>query len=178
MGVTATEKNILQIVAGLGQATKAHIHRYAGLSPGYTEYLCAYLVRSGHLKPVDGGQRYALAPAGKKLLISLGWEADFDERAVKALAGQVAKEVAKALQSEGTLKAAAQAKAGGSLAEASKNIEIKTNYIPLIGDETATLETNIGKFKRKIEVERAASLDGSVKALKSLKKAHTEHDAK
>lgn len=175
MSATATEQSILKVVAELGQATKSRIQEQLGLSPGYTEYLCRYLVRSGYLKFLGQG-RYALAAGGKKILISLGWGLEFDKASVKELASQVAKEVSRAIKIKGIRREIVREKIKHRQPEEERRkIEIKTDYFLPVGDETAGLETNIEKVGAQIEKEGSKPLDTSVQLLKNLKKSKAKN---
>lgn len=173
MGVSATEQSILKVVAGLRQATKSQIIQQTGLSTGYTDYLCKYLVRGGYLKFLSPG-RYALAPEGQKRLVSLGWEVKIDAASIKSLASQVAKEVSQTIKTTGGKKEVTKEIIKERYVrpeEERKKIDIKTDYILPVADETVGLETNIGKIGSKTEKEGGESFDASVELFKNLKKS-------
>lgn len=170
MAVVGSEKTILKRVAELRQATKFQLHQQTGLSLDYVEYLCRFLVREGYLRQVGQGS-YALAPAGKKIMVSLGYEFALDKASIKELAGQVAKEVSKAIKIKGvTSEITKRRTAYREPGEERRKIEIKTDYLLPVEDETIGLESNIGKVGPSIEKEGAEPIDASVKLLKSFSK--------
>lgn len=127
MALVATEQNILKVVAELKQATVSQINRQTGLSLGYVEYLCGYLVRGGYLKSL-GQSRYCLAPKGKKIMVSIGYGLGLDKELVKELASQVAKEVAKEIRIKGGLRVSGE--------EEREKVQIKTDFEFPVEDET------------------------------------------
>jgi len=159
MTLVATEQNVLTVVAELKQATITQINRKTGLSFGYAEYLCNYLIRGGYLTSLAQG-RYSLAPKGKKILISMGHGLGLDKNLIKELASQVAKEVAKEIKIKGGLRVSPE--------EEREKIKIRTDYDLPVEDETTGLETNIDKVGAKLEKEKGDSLDASVELLKSI----------
>jgi len=159
MRLVATEQNILKVVAELKEATVSQINRRTGLSFGYVEYLCSYLVRGGYLKRLGQGC-FCLNPKGKEILVSMGYELGLDKELIKELASQVAKEVAKKIKVEDRIK--------GSLEEEKEKIQIKTDYTLPVEDESVGLESNINKIGAKLEREKSDSLDASVKLLKKV----------
>ncbi|MCK4326009.1 hypothetical protein KAW55_04580 [bacterium] len=161
MPLVGTEQNILKIVAELKQASAFQINRQTGLSLGYVEYLCSYLVRGDYLKSL-GQSRYCLAPEGKRVLVSLGYGLGLDKELVKELASQVAKEVAKEIKIEGGIKVSPE--------EEREKIKIKTDYSLPVEDESVGLVSNIDKVGSKLEKEKGDSLDTSVRLLRSIKK--------
>lgn len=174
MGAAGSEQTILKKVAELQRATKFQLHQQTGLSLDYVDYLCKALVREGYIRLLGQGG-YALARKGKKLLLSLGYDVGFDEATLKELAGQVAKEVARVIKTEDATREITREiirERGPSLEaeEERKKIEIRTDHVFSVADETVGLETNIGKIGAAVEKERGKSLDASVKLLKRLKK--------
>lgn len=161
MALAATEQSILKIVAELKQATVFQINRQTGLSLGYVEYLCSYLVRGGYLKSL-GQSRFCLAPKGKKILVSIGYGLGLDKEMVKELASQVAKEVAKEIKIEGGIKIFPE--------QEREKIQIKTDYTLPVEDESVGLVSNIDKIGAKREKEKGDSLDTSVRLLRNIKK--------
>jgi len=162
MGLTATEQSILKVVAELKRATVFQISRQAGLSHGYVGYLCSYLVRGGYLESL-GRSCFYLAPKGKKMLVSQGYGLELDKELVKELASQVAKEVAKEIKIKGGLAVSS------SLEEKKKRVQIKTDYVLPIEDESMGLETNIDRLGAKLE-KQESDIDKSVESFKKIQK--------
>jgi len=161
MTLAATEQDVLKVIAESREATAFEINRHTGLSLGYVEYLCRYLVRIGYLKSVGHGG-FRLAPKAKKVLLSLGYELELDREMVKELAIQVAREVAKEIKIENGIRISPE--------QQREKIQIKTDYNLPVEDESVGLETNIDKIGVKLEKEKGDSLDASVKLLRDIKK--------
>ncbi|MFH0774531.1 MAG: hypothetical protein V2A53_03415, partial [bacterium] len=160
MSLTATEQDILKVVAESKRATVFQVNRQTGLSLGYLEYLCKYLVRGGYLKSVGQG-RYSLAPEGKKVLVSLGYGLGLDAGLIKELASQVAKEVAKEIKIKGGIRISPEE-------EERKKIQIKTDYTLPAEDKSIGLESNIERIGAKIEKEKS-DIEKKVRLLKKIK---------
>lgn len=160
MALVATEQNILKVVAELKEASVSQINRQTGLSFGYLEYLCSYLVRGGYLRSL-GQTRYCLAPEGKKILVSIGYGLGLDKDLIKELASQVAKEVAKEIKIKGGIKVSGE--------EEREGVQIKTDFEFPIEDESLTLESNINKIGAKSEKEKS-DIDKSVELFKKIQK--------
>ena len=160
MTLAATEQDILKVIGELRKATAFEINRRTGLSLAYVEYLCNYLLRRGYLRGLGHGA-FRLAPKGKKVLLSLGYELELDRGMVEELAVRLAKEIAKEIKIEGGI--------GISPEQEREKIQIKTDYTFSVEDESVGLETNIDKVGVKVEKERGDSLDASVRVLRDIK---------
>ncbi len=150
MSLVATEQSVLKAIAELDKGTISQINRQTGLSFGYAEYICNYLVRKGYLKPV-GHNTFCLAPEGKKILVSIGYGLGLDKETVRELASEVAKEVAREIKIKGGIRVFP----GRAPEEERKPIQIKTDYNLPVEDESAGLESNIGKLGAKTEKEKS-----------------------
>ena len=170
MSLTATEQDILKVVAELKRATVFQINRQTGLSLGYIEYLCHYLVRGSYLKSA-GQDRYTLAPEGKKILVSLGYGIGLDSGLIKEIASQVAKEVAKEIKIKGGVRISPEEE------KERKKIQIKTDYTLPAEDKSIGLESNIERIGAKTEKEKS-DIEKKVRLLKKLKMGGINEEGK
>lgn len=160
MALVATEQSILKVVAKLKEASVSQINRHTGLSLGYVEYLCSYLIRGGYLKSLGRGF-FSLAPKGKELLVSIGYGLGLDKDLIKELASQVAKEVAKEIKIRRGLEVSDE--------EEREKVQIKTDFEFPVEDESLFLESNINKIGANLEKEKS-DIDKSIELFKKFKK--------
>jgi len=161
MALVATEQSILKVIAESGQATVLQINRQTGLSLGYVEYLCSYLVRGGYLNSKGPGS-FCLAPKGKKILVSIGYGLGLDKELVKELASQVAKEVAKEIGIKGGVRVSPE--------KEREKLQIKTDFDFPVEDESLALESNIKKIGTRVEKEKSDDMDKTVRLFKEIHK--------
>lgn len=160
MALAATEQSILKVVAQAKKASVSQINRQTGLSFGYIEYLCNYLTRGGYLKTVSPGC-FCLAPKGKRILVSIGYELGLDKALVKELASQVAKEVAKEIKIKGGIRVSPERER--------EKFQIKTDFEFPVEDESLALESNINKIGANLEKEKS-DIDKSVELFRKIQK--------
>jgi len=160
MALAATEQSILKVVAESKKASVFQINRQTGLSLGYVEYLCSYLVRGGYLKSLGRGL-FSLAPKGKGLLVTIGYGLGLDKDLIKELASQVAKEVAKEIRIKGGVWVTPKEE------EEREKVQIKTDYTFPVEDESLLLKSNIYKIGPNLKKERS-DIDSSVKLFKKI----------
>jgi len=172
MSLTDTEKSILKVIAETGKTTPFQINHQTGLSLGYVEYLCGYLVRKGYLKTLGHGS-FALAPKGKTMLVDIGYGLGLDKESIRDLASQVAKEVAKKIKIKGGLRVSRAAAAEEE--EKREKIQIKTDYSLPVEDETVKLESNLDRMGAKLEKEES-DIDKSVELFRKMQKKHRPKD--
>ncbi|NQS89979.1 hypothetical protein HQ584_09335 [Patescibacteria group bacterium] len=63
---TGSEQEVLEVIQGLGKASRAVIGKRMGISSAYAELLCNSLIKSGHLSRTDRGL-FALTKKGKEI---------------------------------------------------------------------------------------------------------------
>ena len=172
MGVSATERDILKIIGRLKKATRTQMSKQTGLSSSYIQYLCRYLVKGGYLETEDN-RAFVLTPNGQEYLTSIGFVFgfDIDKDAIKQIASLVAKEVSREMKGKGI---AAHSRV--QIPE-EKKVEIKTDYIPPVGDEYRHLESNIDKIGIDTH-EEVSDIDKTVELFKNINSASGKRSKK
>jgi predicted transcriptional regulator len=152
MIISSVEKEILDTVIRLREASITQIKRMCGLSIFTVKKLCKLLVDKGYLIDI-GGQRYLAT--GKKIKY-LSNEADIDNNSIKNIAAQVAEQISKQIAGKRLI------------AGQESEIKIKTDFTPQIEDETGSLYSNIDKLGVKSEKEKT-QIEESAKLLRNIK---------
>ena len=170
MGLAASERDVLKVIRELKTANRIDISQRIGLSSNYVEYLCKYLLRGGYLGLVGKG-RYTLTLQGERALGHGLEEKSFkvDRKLIKDVASEVAKKVAEEVTKGIKLKEKEVRAYPVSEEEKKKKIEIKTDYVPPVEDETTTLESNIEEIAIETEQEKS-DIDKSVERFKNINK--------
>ena len=151
MIISSVEKEILDTVIRLREASITQIKRMCGLSIFTVKKLCKLLVDKGYLIDI-GGQRYLAT--GKKIKY-LSNESDIDSNSIKNIASQVAEQISKQIT-------------GKRFIAPENEIKIKTDFTPQIEDETGSLYSNIDKLGVKSEKEKT-QIEESAKLLRNIK---------
>lgn len=172
--LSGTEKEILRVVAKVGNASGGEIARAVGFSPAYVEMVCRYLIRKRYLSEYN--RRYLLTPEGEKSLWCTEGNALVKEGALKELMSNFAQEMARKinvdLENNRIKKEMAPKKRQPYRKEkdipVSRKIQIKTDCFLPVRDESIGLETNIDEGKVKVEKERKGAVEKSVRLLKRM----------
>lgn len=154
--ITATQRDVLNSVKRLNEPSVSVIARSTGLCIFTVKNVCRELVRKGYLE-IRRGNRYS---ATKRQLTNLPDNSNFheiDKSMVKEIADHVVEEISNQIKN---------LKIRGSGEE---EVNIKTDFVPQIEDETLQLESNIDKIGNEFENEKS-NIDQSVNLLKNMKK--------
>lgn len=164
MGLTETEFSIIKIFAESKEASLGLIANKAILTPGYTEYLCKYLVKGGYLEQTSRGA-YSLTPQGREALTGRTRQILWDQRTIQAIAKELAKQLGGA---------AVLPRAGKKLKRevelsvpARKAIMIKESFVDP-GESGIILKYGLSR-KPKESRTSSAGIEKTLKALKKLK---------
>ncbi|MBU4479350.1 MAG: hypothetical protein KKH34_09755, partial [Candidatus Omnitrophica bacterium] len=173
MIVSGTEKEVLKAVAGLGKASQHEISKAVGFSLDYIELICNYLIRKGCL--VRFKRHYILTEEGERVFCPAGRVSLIDKESMDKLSSRLVKEISKQISVDfKTKEMKTDRRTPAKKRTARKNdkvvlpehksekIQIKTDYMPLIEDETIGLQTNINKVEVKMEKEKKGALDESI----------------
>ena len=144
-----TEAEILNTVARLGQATKQRISKEIGFSLDYIYFLCQSLAKKGYLTFAKG--RYSLARGGTRKLLSQEML-----KTNRELLKEVVDEVA-------------GGEISNKLGKTVKDIEIMTDFVFPVEDESSALKSNINKIGPNLEKEKF-NIDESVELFKKFKR--------
>lgn len=160
MAPSGTERDILDVVDRLKEASIEDIQKKIGFSIHYVEYLCEYLARKDYLATKE--RKYSLTKNGKKFLKSSDDEKlEINKGLIREIAGQVAKEVAEKIEHK--------FKSDIPPREKEEKIRIKTDFSYPVEDVSVGVETNIEKVEVNTEKE-TSDIDGLVQSLRNIRR--------